>query len=211
MNTYKRRKIASKFMCAAAFLCAFLTLVPLISIFGYVFAKGVASLNLDFFSNLPRPVGEAGGGMSNAIIGTLILIGLSCLWAIPLGIIGGIFLSEFGNNKLGTIVRFTADVLNGVPSIVIGIFAYTVFVLPMKSFSAISGDYDTDDNAHDRRDAADGAPDFTRGRDGFGHQPIQDDRQHSVKDRVARDSYGDPVGHCADRGRDGAAPLYRLW
>ena len=139
MNTYKKRKIASKLMCAAAFLCAFLTLVPLISIFGYVFAKGIASINPDFFINLPRPVGEPGGGMSNAIVGTLILIGLSCLWAIPVGIIGGIFLSEFGNNKLGTTVRFTADVLNGVPSIVIGIFAYTLFVLPMKSFSAISG------------------------------------------------------------------------
>lgn len=139
MNIYNRRKFASKLMCGAAFLCAFLTLVPLSSIFGYVFAKGIASINLDFFINLPKPVGEAGGGMSNAIVGTLILIGLSCLWAIPLGIIGGIFLSEFGNNKLGTTVRFTADVLNGVPSIVIGIFAYTLFVLPMKSFSAISG------------------------------------------------------------------------
>ena len=139
MNNYKRRKVTSKLMCAAAFLCAFLTLVPLISIFGYVFARGIASINLDFLINLPKPVGEPGGGMSNAIVGTLILIGLSCLWAIPFGITGGIFLSEFGNNKLGTIVRFTADVLNGVPSIVIGIFAYTLFVLPMKSFSAISG------------------------------------------------------------------------
>lgn len=139
MNIYRKRKIISKLMCAAAFLCAFFTLVPLITIFGYVFAKGIMSINPDFFIHLPRPVGEAGGGMGNAIVGTLILIGLSCLWAVPLGIIGGIFLSEFGNNKLGTTVRFTADVLNGVPSIVIGIFAYTLFVLPMKSFSAISG------------------------------------------------------------------------
>jgi phosphate transport system permease protein len=77
--------------------------------------------------------------MSNAIVGSFILMGLSCLWAVPVGIMGGIFLSEFGNNKLGTTVRFTADVLNGIPSIVIGIFAYTLFVLPMKSFSAISG------------------------------------------------------------------------
>ena len=84
-------------------------------------------------------MGEAGGGMSNAIVGSLILIGLSCLWAIPLGIAGGIYLAEFGNNKLGTTVRFAADVLNGIPSILIGIFAYTLFVLPMKSFSAISG------------------------------------------------------------------------
>ena len=77
--------------------------------------------------------------MGNAIVGSLVLIGLSCLWAIPIGILGGVYLSEFGNNKLGTTIRFAADVLNGVPSIVIGIFAYTLFVLPMKSFSAISG------------------------------------------------------------------------
>jgi len=139
MGTYKKRKIIDKLMRYIAFLCAFLTLVPLISIFGYVLSKGITSINLDFFIHLPMPVGEHGGGMSNAIVGSLILMGLSCLWAIPVGILGGIFLSEFGNNKLGTIVRFTADVLNGIPSIVIGIFAYTLFVLPMKSFSAISG------------------------------------------------------------------------
>ncbi len=141
MNIQKRRKIANRLMCTIVFLCAFLTLVPLISIFGYVLSKGIASINLDFFVHLPRPVGEPGGGMANAIIGSLILIGLSCTWAIPMGILGGVYLSEFGNNKFGTIVRFTADVLNGVPSIVIGIFAYTLFVLPMKRFSAISGGF----------------------------------------------------------------------
>ncbi len=139
MSIYKRRKIINKLMCTAAFLCAIITLVPLISIFGYVLSKGITSVNLSFFIHLPKPVGEPGGGMGNAIVGTLILIGLSCLWAIPLGILGGVYLSEFGNNKLGLTVRFTADVLNGIPSIVIGIFAYTLFVLPMKSFSAISG------------------------------------------------------------------------
>lgn len=126
-------------MCGATLFCAILTLAPLISIFGYVIFKGASSINLDFFIHLPMPVGEAGGGMGNAIVGSLILIGLSCLWAIPLGIAGGIYLAEFGNNKLGTIVRFSADVLNGVPSILIGIFVYALFVLPMKSFSAISG------------------------------------------------------------------------
>lgn len=126
-------------MCTIAFLCALFTLVPLISIFGYVISKGITSINLDFFIHLPKPVGEPGGGMGNAIAGSLILIGLSCLWAIPIGILGGVYLSEFGNNKLGTMVRFSVDVLNGIPSIVIGIFAYTLFVLPMKSFSAISG------------------------------------------------------------------------
>jgi phosphate transport system permease protein len=141
MNIQKRRKLANKLMCGIVFLCAFLTLAPLISIFGYVLSKGIASINLDFFIHLPRPVGEPGGGMGNAIIGSLILIGLSCLWAIPLGILGGVYLAEFGNNKLGTIIRFIADVLSGVPSIVIGIFVYTLFVLPMKRFSAVSGGF----------------------------------------------------------------------
>ena len=141
MRIYKRRKIVNKLMCTVVFLCAFLTLVPLVSIFGYVVSKGIASVNLDFFRHLPRPVGEPGGGMANAIVGSLILVGLSCLWAIPLGIFGGVYLSEFGGSKCGTMVRFTADVLNGIPSIVIGIFAYTLFVLPMKSFSAISGGF----------------------------------------------------------------------
>jgi phosphate transport system permease protein len=141
MSFYKKRKIVNRLMCSLAFLCAFLTLVPLLSIFGYVISKGITSVNLDFFIHLPKPVGEPGGGMGNAIIGSLILIGLSCLWAIPVGIWGGVYLSEFGNNKLGTVVRFTADVLNGVPSIVIGVFAYTLFVVPMKSFSAISGGF----------------------------------------------------------------------
>lgn len=138
MSIYKNRKIINKLMCTITLLCAILTLMPLISIFGYVIFKGVSSINFDFFIHLPKPVGEAGGGMGNAIVGSLILIGLSCLWAIPLGIAGGIYLAEFGNNRLGTTVRFTADVLNGIPSILIGIFAYTLFVLPMKSFSAIS-------------------------------------------------------------------------
>ena len=139
MNIYKTRKAINKLMCTIALLCAILTLVPLISIFGYVIFKGISSINIDFFMHLPKPVGEVGGGMSNAITGSLILIGLSCLWAIPLGIAGGIYLAEFGNNKLGTTVRFAADVLNGIPSILIGIFAYTLFVLSMKSFSAVSG------------------------------------------------------------------------
>ncbi|MDD5477822.1 MAG: phosphate ABC transporter permease PstA [Candidatus Omnitrophica bacterium] len=139
MNSYKKRKITDKLMCLAAFLCSILTLVPLISILGYVVSKGITSVNLNFFIHLPKPVGEPGGGMGNAIVGSLILMGLSCLWAIPIGVLGGVYLSEFGKNKLGTTIRFTVDVLNGIPSIVIGIFAYTLFVLPMKSFSAVSG------------------------------------------------------------------------
>lgn len=139
MNLYRKRKLINKSMLIIAFLSAIITLIPLISILGYVIYKGITSINLDFFINLPKPVGEHGGGMANAIVGSLILIGLSCLWAVPVGIFGGIYVAEFGNNRLGTIISFTADVLSGVPSIIIGIFAYVLFVLPMKSFSAISG------------------------------------------------------------------------
>ena len=141
MNVRKKRKAINNLMCVAAFLCAILALVPLVCILGYVISRGITSINLNFFIHLPKPVGETGGGMGNGIAGTLVLIGLSSLWAIPVGITGGIYLSEFGNNKLGMSVRFTADVLNGVPSIVIGIFAYTLFVLPMKTFSAISASF----------------------------------------------------------------------
>ena len=134
-----RRKLFSQIMIAATFLCALAALVPLISIFVYLISKGAGSLNLDFFTQLPKPVGEPGGGMANAIAGTLILVSLSCLWAVPLGVFAGVYLAEFGNDKASTVIRFTADVLTGTPSIVIGIFAYTLFVLPLRSFSAISG------------------------------------------------------------------------
>ncbi len=139
MNINIKRKITSKIMMTGTLLCALITLIPLISIFLYIVSKGITNINLDFFVNLPKPVGEPGGGMSNAIVGSLILVGLSSLWAIPVSILGGVYLAEYGNNKLGTIIRFLADVLSGVPSIVVGIFAYAVFVLPMKTFSAISG------------------------------------------------------------------------
>lgn len=139
MNINKKRKIISRIMVSGTLLCAVVTLIPLISIFLYIVLKGITNINLDFFTQLPKPVGEPGGGMSNAIVGSLILVGLSSLWAIPVSILCGVYLAEYGNNKTGTVIRFLADVLNGVPSIIIGIFAYVVIVLPMKTFSAISG------------------------------------------------------------------------
>lgn len=134
-----KRKIINNIMMGGMLACAIITLIPLISIFVYIISKGIASINLDFFKNLPVPVGEPGGGMGNAIVGSLILVGMASVWAVPLSILGGVYLAEYGNNRFGITVRFLADVLNGVPSIVFGIFAYTIFVLPMKSFSATSG------------------------------------------------------------------------
>lgn len=118
-----------------------IVLLPLLFIVGYLFFKGASSLNLSFFIDRPAPVGETGGGMGNAIIGSLYVVGLASLIGIPVGLFGGVFVGEFPHSRLSNVVRFVADVLNGTPSIVIGVFAYTVVVLPMKSFSALAGGF----------------------------------------------------------------------
>jgi phosphate transport system permease protein len=133
------RKITDWAVTAGALCCTVVALVPLFLILGYLLIKGVTALDLNFFTQLPKPVGEPGGGMANAIVGTLILIGLACTIGLPIGILAGVYLAEFGDHKLGWTIRFAADVLNGVPSIVMGIFAYTLIVLPMKGFSAYAG------------------------------------------------------------------------
>jgi len=137
----RRRKIVSRIaetLCAVAVLLA---LVPLGMIFFFVIKEGITSLNLDFFTHMPKPVGEVGGGMANGIVGTLILISLAAIFAVPVGCICGIHLAEYPTSRFSSIVRFAADVLNGVPSIVIGIFAYGLVVLPVKRFSAIAGGF----------------------------------------------------------------------
>ena len=133
------RNIISQTMIWGALACAMIAIVPLISILAYVVSQGIGSINWEFFTHLPKPVGEDGGGMANAIVGTLVLVALSCVWAVPVGVFGGVYLAEYGDGKAASIIRFTADVLTGVPSIVIGLFAYVLLVLPMKSFSALSG------------------------------------------------------------------------
>ena len=138
---YFVRKMRNRIATGAITLCVVLTLIPLALILGHLLAKGVSALDVDFFIRLPKPVGEPGGGMANAIVGTLVLIALACTLGLPIGILGGVYLAEFGNNKFGGIIRFAADLLGGVPSIVIGIFAYTVIVLPMKTFSTYAGGF----------------------------------------------------------------------
>lgn len=136
---YMQRRVVSAAAQVGAALCAVAVLLPLVLISGDLLAKGVSALNLDFFTQLPKPVGEVGGGMANAIVGTLVLIGLACAVGLPVGVLAGVYLSEYGHGRLGWLVRFAADVLMGVPSIVIGIYAYTLIVLPMRSFSAYAG------------------------------------------------------------------------
>jgi phosphate transport system permease protein len=123
-----------------AVLSTVLVVAPLVAIFVYLVYKGASSLNLDFFTQIPKPVGEAGGGMANAIAGSAVLLGLGSLIGVPMGIGGGIYLAEFGRGtKLANAVRFTADVLNGVPSIVMGMAVLAMIVRPQGHFSAFSG------------------------------------------------------------------------
>jgi len=123
-----------------AVLSTVLVVTPLVAVFVYLVYRGASSLSLGFFTHVPKPVGEAGGGMANAIAGSAILLGLGSLIGVPMGIAGGIFLAEFGRGtKLANAVRFTADVLNGVPSIVMGIAIYSLVVVPQGHFSAFSG------------------------------------------------------------------------
>ena len=123
-------------LCGAAVLIA---LVPLAFVLFYVVTQGVTSLSLAFFTEMPRPVGEVGGGMANAMIGSLIVTLLGAVFAIPVGVMGGIYASEYAGTRLAAATRFAADTLNGVPSIVVGVFVYSIAVLPFRQFSALAG------------------------------------------------------------------------
>jgi phosphate transport system permease protein len=125
-------------LCVVAVLVA---LVPVGLIFFFVVKQGVGALDLAFFTQMPKPPGEIGGGMANSIVGSLILCGLGAIFAIPVGILSGIYIVESGGTRLSTAARFAADTLNGVPSIVIGLFAYVLVVLPVHQFSALAGGF----------------------------------------------------------------------
>jgi len=135
-----RRTVANHVATGLSVLSTILVVTPLVAIFAYLLFKGASSLNLAFFTQIPKPVGENGGGMANAIVGSGILLAIGSVLGVPVGIAAGIFLAEFGRGtKLANVIRFTADVLNGVPSIVVGIAAYSLIVLPQKHFSALAG------------------------------------------------------------------------
>jgi phosphate transport system permease protein len=134
-----RRSLTNHFVTGLAVLSTVVVLVPLVAILGYLLYKGASSLNLAFFTKVPAPVGESGGGMANSIVGSGIILAVASVMGIPLGIAGGVYLAEYGRGgMLGNIIRFTADVLNGVPSIVMGIAAYGLIVVHYK-FSALAG------------------------------------------------------------------------
>ena len=134
------RALTDGAVTALAILATLLVVAPLVAIFGYLVFKGASSLNVAFFTQVPKPPGEPGGGMANAILGSGILLAVASAIGVPVGIGGGIYLAEFGRGtKLANAVRFTADVLNGVPSIVMGLSVYSLIVIPQKHFSALSG------------------------------------------------------------------------
>jgi phosphate transport system permease protein len=135
---YLRRKWLNRLMLGLSSAAAGLGVLILALILGYILAHGIASLNLDFLTQAAKPVGEVGGGMRNEILGTIILIALGSILGLPVGLMAGIFLAEFASPRAAAAVRFMADILAGVPSIVVGVFAYAIMVRPMHSYSALS-------------------------------------------------------------------------
>jgi phosphate transport system permease protein len=134
----RRRRAANTLMTTLTALCAFLAVGILLLILGYIAYRGLTSISLQFLTDTPRPIGE-GGGIGNAITGTFVLLLLACIIGLPIGIAAGVYLAEFGDNWFGHAVRFIIDTLTGVPSIVVGVFVYTLIVLPMKQFSTLAG------------------------------------------------------------------------
>lgn len=138
---YRWRKIKNGIMFSLCLLSVLAALIPLFIILFYTISQGISSVNWDFFTKMPKPAGEAGGGMANALVGSAILLGLGSIVGLPVGIMSGIYLSESKKSIFAGIVRFLAEVLNGIPSIVVGVFAYIVIVIPMHRFSAIAGGF----------------------------------------------------------------------
>jgi phosphate transport system permease protein len=139
MSSLARRHAVNAAMTVLTGLAVVVALVPLVLLLWLVISKGAAGLSWAFFTHLPTPVGEPGGGIGNALLGTLYLVGLACLVGLPIGVGAGVFLAERGDGRFGSAVRFTAEVLSGVPSIVVGIVAYGLVVVPMRRFSALAG------------------------------------------------------------------------
>jgi phosphate transport system permease protein len=133
------RKVADRLMWLICALVTAIAILPLGLVLYYVVRQGLPALNATFFTRLPVPIGETGGGMKHSIIGTLVVLAIASIIGVPLGLLGGIFLAEYGHRRFPGFVRFAADVLNGTPSIVFGVVAYTLIVVPMHGFSALAG------------------------------------------------------------------------
>jgi phosphate transport system permease protein len=141
VSNHRWRKFKNAFMQTLAFACAIVVIAPLLLVFYHLVKQGFSSINLAFFTQLPKPVGETGGGMGNAIVGTFILLAQAAAYGVPIGVLGGVFLSEYGVNRWNWWIRFAADILNGVPSITWGIVVFSLLVVPMHGYSAIAGGF----------------------------------------------------------------------
>jgi len=141
MNRLAFRKMVNYIMLTLTGICTFVSVLALFVILGFLAYKGATAIDWDFLTKLPLPPGEAGGGMANGIVGSATMVGLGALFGLPIGFFGGIYLAEFSGKNFGFIVRYMADLLNGVPSIVIGIFAWGLVVVPMHTYSAYAGGF----------------------------------------------------------------------
>lgn len=139
MTVLARRKLKNSAMTLLMASAALAVLIPLVLIFTHIVKMGFSSINLDFFIQIPKPTGETGGGMANGMAGSAILILLASTLGIPIGVFGAIYLAEYGGNRISNVIRFSADILSGIPSIITGMVAYTLLVVPMKGFSAMAG------------------------------------------------------------------------
>jgi len=135
---HRKRKLVNSMMSSLTMLCAVIAISTLLIILGYIATKGITSINLEFLTDTPKPVGE-GGGIGNAILGSLMMTVLACAIGLPIGIMAGVYLSEMGDGWYGKTVRFLADTLTGIPSIIVGIFVYTLIVIPMGRQSGLAG------------------------------------------------------------------------
>ena len=138
-SNHNWRRFKNAFMQTLASVCAILVITPLVLVFYHLIREGFTSINWAFFTQVPKPVGEIGGGMGNAIVGTFVLLAQAAVIGVPVGVLGGVYLSEYGSSKLNWWIRFAADILNGVPSITWGIVVFALLVVPMHGFSALAG------------------------------------------------------------------------
>ena len=198
-------------------VCAFVSVSVLFLILGYLVYHGGTSVSWNFFTKLPAPVGETGGGMANAIVGSAKLLLLATLFGVPIGFLGAIYLAEFSGGTIAFVVRYAADLLNGVPSIVIGIFAYSLAVLPFKHFSTLAGGFALGlmmipITLRSTEEFLRGVPQGSaRRRHGPRRQQMENDRHGHRPRRLSRHSYRHSPGLRPRCWRNRSAPLHRLW
>ena len=216
MDRMKRRNILNNVMLTLTGVCTVITSSVLFLILGFLVFNGWRSLDWDFFTKLPLSAGEMGGGMANAIVGSAVLILIAAAIGIPVGFLGGIYLAEFGGKTVPMLIRYTADLLNGVPSIVIGIFAWTVIVVPMHHFSAWAGwlCLEPDDDPHRparHRAVSAWRSQFAARR--FARSGRQQNPHHHLGDRTrgqTRHPHGHDPGRRARRRRNRASAVYEF-